>query len=208
MQRALLFLCSFARGYVNADADDSVRASFAVIGNETARLDPTHLASTNDTILDIILASALTERLAAELFHPFYVVGVHASQAFAASYLGSALRKAVDGRIAWRNLHDLRDDVIRVTADESCLARQRKLNVSFSEGQLGLLMVSYVDRHVDRAEHGTGAVEKWRWVGDEMSAGAVGTLDDPLHAADLTLFLRSRRHRALVVGHWRTVGPE
>ena len=67
-QIALLFLHPFAVGYVNADADDSMRASFTAIGNETAGLDPTHLAiSTNDTILYAIFAPALTERLAAEL---------------------------------------------------------------------------------------------------------------------------------------------
>src|SRR4030095_4005472 len=68
--------------------------------------------------------------------------------------------------------------------------------------------VSYVDRHVDRADHGAGTLEKWGRVGDETSAGAVRTLDDALHAADRTPFLHSRRHRALVVGHWRTVGPQ
>ena len=78
-QSDLLFLHPFALGYVNADADDSVRASFAIVGNETARLDPTHFAtSTNDAILHAIFAPARTERLAAELFHPPYVVAVHA----------------------------------------------------------------------------------------------------------------------------------
>jgi len=82
-QRALLLLHPFALGYVDADADHSVWASVAAIGNETARFDPTHLAtSTNDTILYAIFAPARAERLAAELFHPPYVVGVHASQAF------------------------------------------------------------------------------------------------------------------------------
>ena len=43
-QSALLFLHPFALGYVDADADDAVWLSFAIVGNETARLDPSHLA--------------------------------------------------------------------------------------------------------------------------------------------------------------------
>ena len=107
----------------------------------------THRTSpaTNDTILHVIFAPVLTERLAAELIYPPYVLGVHASQAFAASYLGSALRKAVDGRIALGNLHDLRIGVIRVAADESRLSRQRKLNVAFRQGQLRFLSFADID---------------------------------------------------------------
>ena len=75
-QLPLLFLDPFALGYIDADADDTMRSSFAVIGNETARLDPSHLAtSANDTILYAIFAPALTKCLAAELFYPPYVVG-------------------------------------------------------------------------------------------------------------------------------------
>ena len=145
-QSALLFLHPFALGYVNADADDSVRVSFAAIGNETARLDPSQLATrTNDAILYIIFAPALTERLAAELFYPSYVVAVHASQAFAACYLGSAFRKAVDGRIAGRNLHDLRVGVIRVATNEASLCCQGKLYVALGQCLLCLFALSNVD---------------------------------------------------------------
>ena len=44
-QSALLFLHPFALGYVNADADDSVWVSSAAKGKETARLDPSQLAT-------------------------------------------------------------------------------------------------------------------------------------------------------------------
>ena len=68
-QLPLLFLDPFALGYIDADADDTMRSSFAVIGNETARLDPSQFASANDTILYAILAPAVTKCLAAELFY-------------------------------------------------------------------------------------------------------------------------------------------
>ena len=123
--------------------------SFAAIGNETARLDPSQLATrTNDAILYIVFAPALTKRLAAELFYPSYVVAVHASQAFAACYLGSAFRKAVDGRIAVRNLHDLRVGVIRVATNEANLCCQGKLYVALGQCQFRLLAFSNIDRHV------------------------------------------------------------
>ena len=145
-QSALLFLDPFALGYVNADADDSVRLSSVAKGNETARLDPSQLATrTNDTILDIVFAPALTKRLAAGLFYPSYVVGVHASQAFAACYLGSAFRKAVDGRIAVRNLHDLRVGVIRVTTNEASLCCQGKLYVALGQRLFRPFALSNVD---------------------------------------------------------------
>src|SRR5262245_37210571 len=43
-QQALLLLNPFALGHVNGDADNAKRASISVIGNETARLDPSQLA--------------------------------------------------------------------------------------------------------------------------------------------------------------------
>ena len=145
-QSALLFLHPFALGYVNADADNSVWVSSAAKGKETARLDPSQLATrTNDTILYVIFAPAVTERLAAELFYPSYVFGVHASQAFAACYLGSAFRKAVDGRIAGRNLHDLRVGVIRVGTNEASLCRQGKLYVALCQRLFRLFALSNVD---------------------------------------------------------------
>src|SRR5262245_61364327 len=122
-QSALLLLHPFSLGYVNADADDPVRMSTTVVSSETAGLDPTHLvASTNDTILYAIFAPTGLKRFAADLFHPPYVVGVHAREAFPASYLGSTLRKAMEGRITFRNLHDLRVAVVRVTANEGRLS--------------------------------------------------------------------------------------
>jgi hypothetical protein len=145
-QSALLFIHLFALGYVNADADDSVWVSFAAIGNETARLDPSLLATrANDTILYVIFAPALTERLASQLFYPSNVVGVHASQAFAACYLDSAFSKAVNGRIAGRNLHDLRVGVIRVATNAASLCRQTKLYVAFGQRPFCLFALSNVD---------------------------------------------------------------
>src|SRR5262249_55687617 len=125
-KNALLFLDPFSLGYIYADTDDSMRMSITVVSNETARLDPTHLAAgTSDTILYAIFAPARPKRLAADLFHPPYVVEVHTCQAFTTSYLGNPLRKTVERRIAFRDLHDLRVDVIGVTANESRLACQR-----------------------------------------------------------------------------------
>jgi len=145
-QSTLLFLHPFALGYVNADADDSEWVSFAAKGKETARLDPTQLTTrTNDTILDLVFAPAVTERLAAQLLHPSYVVAVHASQAFAACYFGSAFRKAVDGRIPARNLHDLRVGVIRVGANETSLCCQGELYVALGQCLLRLFAFSNVD---------------------------------------------------------------
>src|SRR5262245_21766602 len=159
-KRALLFLHPFPFGHVNADADDSVRASFTVIGNETAGLNPAHLAtSTNDAVLYAIFAPARTERLAAELFHPPYVVWMHASQAFAASYLDSVLGKAVNGRIAFRNLHDLRVGVVRVTADESRLSCQRELHGALAQSQLGFLALGNISRQAFDAQELVRAVE-------------------------------------------------
>ena len=78
---ALLFLHPFSLGYVNADADDPVGMSTAVVSNETARLDPTHLAtSTNDTILYAIFAPARLKRFAAELRYFPYAVGVQVAR--------------------------------------------------------------------------------------------------------------------------------
>ena len=130
----------------NPDADNSVRASFAV-GNETARLDPSHFAtSSNDAILYAIFALARIERHTAELFDLPYVVWVHGSQAFAACDLDTALREAVEGRVAFRDLHDLCVGVVRVAADATRLSGQRKLNVALSEGQLGLFTFAGVSR--------------------------------------------------------------
>src|SRR5215471_6266837 len=127
-QYALALLRALALGDVNADADDTVGVSFVVIANETARLDPSHLATrSNDAILYAIFAPPLAERLTPKLFYPPYVVGVHASQAFAACNLGSALRKGVDSRIALRNLHDLRAGIIRKVTNEASLSRQLEL---------------------------------------------------------------------------------
>src|SRR4029450_10365091 len=109
--------------------------------------------STNDTILYAIFTAAVTERLAAELCYLPYVVGVHVGQAFAACFLDSALGKAVDGRIALRNLHDLGVGVIREAADESRLSGQRKLNVAFSQGQLGLLALADIELHAYDADN-------------------------------------------------------
>src|SRR6476660_1528701 len=149
-QSALLFLDLFALGYVNADADDSVRASFAAKGKETARLDPSRLATTtNDTILYVIFASAVTECLATGLFYPSYVVGVHTSQAIAACYLGSAFSKAVNGRITGRNLHDLRVGVIRVGTNEASLCCQGKLYVALGQCLFRLFALSNVDISAD-----------------------------------------------------------
>src|SRR5262249_43544343 len=68
-QGALLFLHPFAFGYVNADADNSVRASYVVIQNETACFDPSHFAaSTNDAIFYAILAPVHIECLIAIQF--------------------------------------------------------------------------------------------------------------------------------------------
>jgi hypothetical protein len=65
----LLFVHPFPIGDVNADADDAIWAFLAVVGNETARLHPPHLAAcTNDPILYAIFAPALTERVAAGLY--------------------------------------------------------------------------------------------------------------------------------------------
>ena len=74
-QSPLVFLHPFALGYVDANADDALWVSTAAKGNETARLDPSQLATrANDTILYVIFAPALTEGLTAELFYPSYVV--------------------------------------------------------------------------------------------------------------------------------------
>src|SRR4029078_11799472 len=120
-----------------ANADDSLWVSTAAKGNETARLDPSLLTtSAKDTVLNVIFAPALTKRLTTELFYPSYVVGVHASQAFAACYLGSAFSKAVDGRIAVGNLHDLRTGVIRVATNSRDLSSQIELCIALREANL------------------------------------------------------------------------
>src|SRR5262245_14419779 len=135
-QSALLFLHPLALGDVNADADDSVWVASAAKGKETARLDPSQLACrTRDTILDVIFAPAGSECLTAALFYPSYVVGVHAGQAFTARDLGGAFRKAMDGRIAGRNLHDLRVGVISVGTNKPSLCCQGKLYVAFGQCQ-------------------------------------------------------------------------
>ena len=145
-QSALLFLHAFALGYVNADADHSVGLTCTAEGDETARLDPSQLATrTNDTILDIVFAPALTKRLAAGPFHPSYVVGVHARQAYAAGYLGRPFRKAVDGRIAFRNLHDLRVGIIRVGTNQASLCCQSKLYFALGQCLFCLFALSNVD---------------------------------------------------------------
>ncbi len=119
-QQVLLLLHVLPLGYVDADTEHPLRVAVASVRDETARLDPTHLPTgTCDPILHVIFAPARTERLATDLFHPLTVVGVHASQALAAGYLGCTLRKAMDGRIALRDLHDLSVDVVRKTANQS-----------------------------------------------------------------------------------------
>src|SRR5215510_11145038 len=133
-QSALLFLHPLALGYVNTDAHDSVWMSCTAEGKETACLHPSQLAvRSNDPILDVIFAPAGTECLTAGLFYPSSVVRVHARQALAARYLGSAFRKTVDGRIAGRNLHDLRVGVISVGTNEASLCCQSKLYVALGQ---------------------------------------------------------------------------
>src|SRR5262245_33856990 len=145
-QSALLFLDPFALGYVNADAHDSVWAPFAVKGKETARLDPSQLASrTNDTILYVVFAPASTECLTAGLFYPSYVVGMHTGQAFATRYLGGNFRKAVDRSITSRDSHDLCIGVISVGANEPSLGCQGKLYVALGQCLFRLFALCNVD---------------------------------------------------------------
>ena len=87
----------------------------------------------NDAILYLIFAPTLTERLIAEPVYPSYVVRVRASQAFGTCYLGGAFRKAVDGRIAVRNLHNLRVGVIRVGTNHGSLCCEGKLYVALGQ---------------------------------------------------------------------------
>src|SRR5262245_61305857 len=158
-QGALLFLHSFALGYVNADADDSVRASRSVIRNETARLDPSHLATgTNDTILYAIFAPVHIERLAAKLVYLLYVVWVHGSQAFAACDLSNALWEAVDGCITFRDLHDLRVGIICVTANKSRLSRQCELYIAFRQNLRCLFAFGHIDIGADHLYGSPGAI--------------------------------------------------
>src|SRR5262249_33153031 len=89
--------------------------------------------------------TAGTERLVAELFYPFYVVRVHTRQAFAASHLAGTLRKAVDGRIAGRNLHDLRVRVICVGTNEPSLRCQGELYVALRQRLFRKFALSNVD---------------------------------------------------------------
>src|SRR5262245_40473520 len=61
-QLALLLFHLLALSYVDADANNAMRASLTVIGNETACLNPSHLATgTIDTVLDLVFAPASTE---------------------------------------------------------------------------------------------------------------------------------------------------
>jgi hypothetical protein len=91
-------------------------------GDEAACLDPSQLATgTNDAILHVVFAPTLAKRLVTALFHSCYVVGVHAGQAYAACDLVGAFGKAVDGRVAVGNLHDLCACIIGIAADEAGL---------------------------------------------------------------------------------------
>ena len=146
-QQMLLLLHLLPLGYVDADTEHPLRVAVACVRDETARLDPTLHASTIDTILHAIFAPARIKGLAPGLFHLPYVVGMHVSQALAARYLGRALWKAVNGRIALRNLHDLRVGVIRVAADASRLPRQSELQVALGQLSLCLFAVGDVARN-------------------------------------------------------------
>src|SRR5262245_3690174 len=145
-QPALLLLHPLAFGYIDADADDTMRASSAVIGNKAACLDPSHFVpTTKDSVLDLVFAPVFTERQPAKLSYPTYVLGVHASQAFAACFLDRAFREAVEGRIARRNLHDLSVGVIRVAADARRLFGHCELNGALGQCLLSLFALSNVD---------------------------------------------------------------
>src|SRR5262245_20859210 len=65
----------------------------------------------------------------------------------------------MDGRVALRDLHDLRVRVIRVTANESRLACQRQLHGALAQGQLGLSALSDISRQALDAREPAPGIE-------------------------------------------------
>src|SRR5262249_5671942 len=135
---------------------------------------------------------------------PSYVVGVHTSQAFAACYLGSAFRKAVDGRIAGRNLHELCVGVIREATNEASLCRQGELYIALSECLFHLFALGHIDVDADQAFRVAGLVILYKTATLDPPDRSAGTQNPKLRvmlAAPLGICaLAARQKRRQVFG--------
>src|SRR5215467_16089260 len=79
---------------------------------------------------------------------------MHGGQAFTACDLGSPLWKAVNRRIALRNLHKFGAGIVSEGAYASSPASQSKQDVALNQGLLGTLAFGHID--ID-AHHPLGA---------------------------------------------------
>src|SRR6476660_5925098 len=141
-ERALMFFRAFALRDVDVHADQPAWASIIVVGNQTARIDPTHFTATaNDTVFYVEFSPSLLKSLVLQRLHLLNVVGVQAGKPFMTRDLGRSLGKAVDGGVSFVDTHLCRISVVRVIADEGGLTRQSALYVALLERALGLLVL-------------------------------------------------------------------
>ncbi len=90
---------------IDDDADHPLWVLITIVRNETASLDPPQCtAREKNAVIHAVLGPQLSEGLAATPCQPLNILWVHTGQPLAARDLSGPLWKAVDSRIALRNL--------------------------------------------------------------------------------------------------------
>src|SRR5262249_64482 len=118
-----------AVGDIDADAYDSLWASFPVIRNAPTCLDPFLLpAWANNSVLPAIFRPPLMYRFTAGQHHLPNVIDVVALHDSLPIYLSRPLPEPVNGCVARRNLDVFRVDVVGEAADERRAASELELD--------------------------------------------------------------------------------
>ena len=144
-QGLLMFLCSFTLRDIDVDAHYPIWVSIAAIRNESARFDPSNLATRSDnSILIAVFALLAAESARLSCLAFILIIGMYAGLPLATRYFSRAFLKTVNGCITRRDLHCLRADVVCEAADESGFSRQLSLHGALCQGQLSRLPLADV----------------------------------------------------------------
>ena len=92
-----------AFGDIDVDANHPLCVPIAVVGNETARFDPSNLAVADNAIFGADFTTSLAKCLMPECGHSREVVRVYAALPVAARTFGGPLGQSMYGRITFRN---------------------------------------------------------------------------------------------------------
>src|SRR5262245_6062034 len=99
-----------------------------------------------------VLAPPFTESFAPSEIRLLYVQWMYAGEALGACDFGRPLWKAVDGRVALRNLHLFLVTIIRKATNASSPSGESELRVTFQQGLLGQLPLRDIDIVAENAD--------------------------------------------------------